>query len=240
MARFDRTDRLDAGLRFDQAAVPVFPSKPRKHSTMSLFKLELRTKTVPAKLALGVSHTTAMTGNASYPAGTRVPTDAQVAAAQLALRTTNDEADAAEVAWKQKNALRDAAEDAWDVVITARANNCEAVTPGDVPALTSTGLPMRAAPAPAGPLGAPQNLRATAGDMPGEDDLMWDALKGSSMNVIEYRVQGTVPWLPAGMVPQSRFTVGGLTPGTLYEFRVHGVGKDGDGPWSDIAVQRAP
>jgi hypothetical protein len=65
------------------------------------------------------------------------------------------------------------------------------VTPGNVAALTSTGLPMKGAPAPAGPLGAPQNLRASAGDMPGEVDLMWDPLKGSSMNVVQHRVQGT-------------------------------------------------
>ena len=31
-----------------------------------------------------------------------------------------------------------------------------------------------------------------------------------------------------------------LVPGALYEFQVHGVGKDGDGPFSDIAVKRAP
>lgn len=240
MARLDRGDRLDAGLHFDRPDVPAVPPQPKKTKLMSLLKLELRSKDVPVKLALGVTHTTAMTGNASYPAGTRIPTDAQFAALQLALKDANDAADAAEVVWKQKNALRNAAEDAWDVGMTQRANNCEAVTPGNVAALTSTGLPMRGGTAPAAALGAPQNLRVTAGDMAGEDDLMWDALKGSSMNVVEQRVQGTVPWLQAGMVQQSKFTVTGLVPGTLYEFRVHGVGKDGNGPWSDIAVQRAP
>ena len=209
---------------------------------MSLFKLELKSRDVPDKVALGVTHTTAMataSAVASYPVATRVPTDAQMAAAQLALKTTNEEADAAEVIWKQKIALRDTAEDAWDVVITARAGNCEAVTPGNVPALTGTGLPMRGAPVASGPLGAPQNLRASSGDMEGAVDLMWNFLKGSASNVVQYRQQGTGPWLQAGIVQQSRFTVLGLTPGVLYEFRVHGVGKDGDGPFSDIAVKRA-
>ena len=207
---------------------------------MSLFKLDLRNKDVPTKVALGVTHTTSMTGNASYPAATRVPTDAQMAAAQLALKTTNEEADAAEVVWKLKNAARNTAEDAWDVVVTARAANCESVTPGNAAALTSTGLPIKGAPAASAPLGAPQNLRATAADVEGGVDLMWDALKGSSSNVLESRVQGTAAWTQAGIVQQSKFTVLGLTPGTLYEFRVHGVGKDGAGPFSDVAVKRAP
>lgn len=207
---------------------------------MSLFKLDLRNKDVVTKLALGGTHITAMTGNASYPAPTRVPTDAQMAAAQAALQTASDEADAAEVIWKQKNAARNMAEDAWDVVLTARASNCEAVTPANVPALTSTGLPMRGAPAGSGPLGAPQNLRATAGDADGSVDLMWDLLKGSSSNVVESRAQGAPAWTLAGIVQQSRFTVLGLTPGTIYEFRVHGVGKDGNGPFSDVTVKRAP
>jgi hypothetical protein len=58
MARFDSSDRLDAGLRFDQPGTPAFPiPKPRK--TMSLFILELRSKNAPAKLALGTAHITA-------------------------------------------------------------------------------------------------------------------------------------------------------------------------------------
>lgn len=207
---------------------------------MSLFKLDLKSKDVPAKLSLGTAHITAMTGNATYPVATRVPTDAQMAAAQAALQTAKNESDAAETTWKEKNAVRRTAEDAWDTIVTARANNCESVTPGNVPALTSTGLPMRSGPAPAGPFGAPQNLRATAGDMEGEVDLMWDALRGSSSNVVESRPQGAAAWVQAGIVRQSKFTVQGLTPGTVYEFRVHGIGKDGDGPWSDVAVKRAP
>ena len=241
MARFDSSDRLDAGLRFDESAAPVLPIPTKHRKLMSLFKLDLKSKKVPEKLALGTAHITAMTGNAAFPAGTRVPTDAQVAAAQAALQSAAAAADGAEVTWKQKNADRRAAEDAWDVAITARANNCEAVTPGNVATLTSTGLPMKGAPAPSGPLGAPQNLRATAGDMIGEVDLMWDALSGSSSNVVQSRLDaGPGEWVQAGVVPQSKFTVTGLTPGAIYEFRVHGVGKDGDGPWSDTAIKRAP
>ena len=231
------------GLRFDEPDVPVFklPVKPIKH--MSLLNLDLGHKTPAKKVDMGQTHITAMTGNATFPAATRVPTDAQVLAAQNKLSAAINAADAAQVIWKQKNAERDQAESEWDTAITARANNCESITPGDVAALTSTGLPMKGAVATPGGamvLGAPQNLRATMGDMNGDIDLMWDRLKGSSTNVIDYREQGTTPWIQAGMVQQSKFMVTGLTSGKTYEFRVHGVGKDGAGPFSDPAVKMAP
>lgn len=240
MARFDSSDRLDAGLRFDQPAGPPPPSQPQSHRTMSLLKLDLRNKNVLAKIELGQTHIAAMTGSADYPAATRVPTDAQFAAAQTALDKANGDADEAETAWKAKIRLRDAAEETWDTVFTARATNCEAVTPGNAAALAGAGLPLRGSPPPSAPMGAPQNLRASEGDMDGEIDLMWDRLKGSASNVVQHRPQGTTAWVQSGMTKKSRFTVTGLTPGTLYEFRVQGIGNEGNGPWSDLAVKRSP
>ena len=74
------------------------------HTVALIVKSGMKSKDVPAKIALGATHTTAMTGNATDPAGTRGPADAQMVAVQLSLQTTNDAADAAEIAWKQKNA----------------------------------------------------------------------------------------------------------------------------------------
>ena len=241
MARFDSSDRLDAGLRFDEAPVVVQP--PTKRSKlMSLFNLALKSKTVAEKLTMGGAHIAAMTGNTHYPPATRVPTDAQKATAQAELQTAADEADAAEIVWKQKNAVRNVKEDIHDQVMTAAANNCEAVTPGDVAALTSTGFPMKGAPQP--PVHSPQapsTLDATAGTMEGTVNLKWSPIKGSAMTVVEFRAQGAPAWTNAGQLTQSKFTVTGLTPGTLYDFRVHGLSKTGEpGPMSDIALVRAP
>jgi hypothetical protein len=186
MVRFDSLARLDAGLRFDQPAGPSLPSQPHRR-TMSLIKLDLQNKDVLEKIELGDTHTAAMVGNANYPDAKRVPTDAEVAAALQALKDRKADTDAAELAWKEQLRLRNEAEDGFDVVITARANNCEAITPGNAAALAGVGLPLRAEPVAAGPLGAPQNLRATMGDMDAEIDLMWDRLKGSASNVVEYR-----------------------------------------------------
>lgn len=150
--RFDSSPplRMDQGLRFDSGPVTP-PIQPKlRNRTMTKFKLELKQKTVAEKIALGINHITAMTGNASYPSGTRVPTDAQVQTAQDELAAADAAVDAAKTVWENKIASRDAKEEAWDTVITARANNCEAVTPNDLVALSSTGFPMRL---PAGPMG---------------------------------------------------------------------------------------
>jgi hypothetical protein len=208
---------------------------------MSAFKLDLRNKSVDEIISLSTGHITSMTGNADYPAPTRVPTDAAFAAGLAALQTARDEADAAETIWKQKNAIRDAAEDAQKQLITARANNCEAVTPGNIPALTGTGLPIKGAASSAPALTAPQNVRATAGDQEGEVDLMWDSQLGAVSNLVQYKEHLLAgDWLDGGAVTQSKTSIPGLVPGKQYAFRVRAVGKDGPGPWSDETVKRSP
>ena len=39
---------------------------------------------------------------------------------------------------------------------------------------------------------------------------------------------------------QSKMVVTGLTPGAAYVFRIRAIGAAGAGPWSDIALRRAP
>ena len=46
-------------------------------------------------------------------------------------------------------------------------------------------------------------------------------------------------WAQVGMVSRGRFTVTGLTSGTLYSFRVTAVGKVGEGPLSETIVAKA-
>jgi hypothetical protein len=241
MAQFDQHQRLDSGLRFDQ--ISVKPVAKRK-STMSILKLELRSKTVPEKIALGVTHLAQMAKPeviAIYPVLKREPDDADLAAAQADLVSTNAEADAAEVVWKQKNAARDAAEAVWDVKMTARGNNLESRTPGDRVSLAMTGLPLRGAPAPAGPIGAPQNFRASMGDMAGEIDVMCDANNAASSLTVKYREHGTTgDYIVAGSTTKSKYTVTGLVSGKTYGFLAQFLGNDGPGPWSDETVKMAP
>jgi hypothetical protein len=208
---------------------------------MNAFKLELRSKTILQKLAMGAAHIAAMDGNANYPVATRVPTDAQFLAAQEKLRATAEAAKAAENAWRAALATRAARAAEWDRVILARASHCEAVTPGNLVALATTGLPLRSPRSPVGPLPAPANLRATMSDMAGQIHLQWEALRGASTFIVECREHGSPqPWQLVKILKQCRCTSTGHTSGKTYSFRVRALGTQGEGPWSDESVKMAP
>lgn len=234
---------MDTSLRYDTEPMPPVVVTQRKHTKhMSFFKLELKIKTVLQKLAMGLNHIAAMTGNANYPQATRVPADAQFQTAQDELQAANDAADLLESQWKAANVLRDQKEVAWDMLITARANNCEAVTPGDLTKLATTGLPLKGAPVSVGDLPAPGDLKAAMSEHTGQIDLQWTPVYGASIYEIEcmeHAVPGAV-WQAVKTVTQSKYTVTGLTSGKHYAFRVRAVGPKGAGPWSDEAVKMAP
>lgn len=208
---------------------------------MTKFKLALFGKKPNDKIALGATHIAAMTCNANYPAPTRVPTDAQVQTAQDDLSAAQAAVDAAEIAWKQAIQTRDAKEVVWDTVITARANNCEAVTPNDAAALQSTGFPLRSSGGPVGALPAPGDFRATPTDNEGVIELRCKRVKGASSYEWECRLHdGNPPWQAVKTSTTTKIQATGLTPGAVYAFRVRAIGSAGPGTWSDEAVERAP
>ena len=192
--RFDSPGQLlDTGLRFDSGpGLSPYQPKPKPNS-MTKFKLELKGKKTTDKLTMGTTHITAMTGNANYPVPTRVPTDADVQTAQTDLATAHAAVDAAETVWKQKIQFREQKEAVWDSVITARAGNCESVTPNDLSALASTGFPLRTPAGPVGDLPAPGDLRAKAGDNEGHIDLRCNPVQGARSYEWQCRVRVAVP-----------------------------------------------
>lgn len=241
--RYDSTPRLrmDQGLRYDSEPGPSLNQPKLRSKYMTKFKLELFKKKPVDKLALGVTHITAMTGNTNYPVATRVPTDAQMQAAQDDLAAAQAEVDAAEVAWKQKIQIRDQKEAAWDMVITARANNCEAVTPTDLAALQSTGFPLRSAGGPVGDLPAPGDLRAVPLDFEGQVDLRCKTVKGAGSYEWECKLHSDAGvWAQVKISLGASIRVTGLTPLAQYAFRVRAIGSAGPGAWSDEVVVRAP
>ena len=126
-------------------------------------------------------------------------------------------------------------------MITARANNCEAVTPNDTAALASTGFPLRASQSPVGQLPAPGDVKAVASKNEGEIDVRCVTVTGASTYEWQLRVHdGSAAWGPLETGTKTRVKATGLTPGVVFAFRVRAIGSAGPGTWSDEATERAP
>ena len=126
-----------------------------------------------------------------------------------------------------------------DGLLTTEAATIESATGGDEAKILSTGAPIKGQRQPAGPMGAPQNLSATGGDLEGTIDAHWDPEKGAASYVGEYSLSPTGPFTQFYVGSKSSATAAGLVSGTIYYSRVRAVGASGPGPWSDIAQRRA-
>lgn len=245
MPRFDSHAHFDQHETYDSGSGPA-PWKPQirtNHKAMK-FKLELGKKTVEEKLTLGTQHINASTAEPAatfFPAASRVPLNAAMQVFQDDLQTAADEVASAEVVWKQKIQARDVKVAEWDQALTARAAYYEAAMPNNLEALSSVGLPLRAAPAPVGDLPAPTNLRGTPRDIAGQVDLRCKTVKGAGSYEWECKLH-----TDAGVWEQVKISLGAsirvtsLTSLTLYAFRVRAIGSAGPGAWSDEVVVRAP
>jgi hypothetical protein len=101
---------------------------------------------------------------------------------------------------------------------------------------------VRGAAAPVGVPGAPIGLLAQMGEMSGQIVLSWSKVHGANSYVVECRQHDNAAsaWALAKIVTAARLKLDGLTPGTVYAFRVKAVGAAGEGPWSDETVKMAP
>ena len=114
---------------------------------------------------------------------------------------------------------------------------------GDEQIILSSGFEVRKTPEPIGHLPEPQNLSAKVAGIPGMIDLNWRAIYGAGSYVIE--INSGDPndpngWSIVTSVKKSKATISGLTTGTVYWFRVYGVGAAGNGDMSDPAKSVAP
>lgn len=236
MATFDSGLRFDSGARYDGGPPPV-PIQPPKR--MAKPKLELKKKTDDAFQNFVDAVLAAMTGNANFP--TPMPALADVTTQQTAFKTALADQKAAKIALTQATVTKDDARDALEVLVTHLANYVEIASGGDEAKILSAGLQVRTPAAPVGAVTAPGDLAATAGDNEGEVDLSCDPVAGASSYEWQCRLhQDGAAWQPAKTSTNSRITVSGLTPGTMYAFRVRALGSAGPGPWSDEATKRAP
>jgi hypothetical protein len=205
---------------------------------MAKVVLALSGLSIPDKVQKVRQFVTKMTGNASFP--TPDPPLADVTAAVNKLESDYNDAQGkrqtAQAATNQQNLSEAEA----DRLTTALGGYVDGVAKGDDAKILSAGMSTKAAATPVGPLPAVSNLSAAGGDMDGEVDLNWQPLKGAKSYTVVKSTTGNVgnaaDWTPAATGTKSKATVGSLTSGTRYWFRVAAIGSAGQGPWSDPAT----
>lgn len=232
MAFYDSTATYDAGLRYD-APVPNLPKKMAKP------KLELKKRTLSGLSDFVASIVSALTGNPNF--ATPTPPLASVSAKLAEYDTALAESIATSNAARLATSTLEQRRSELEALVTHLAGYVEAASGGDELKILTAGMQVKSLGAPVGPLPAPGNLNATAGDNEGTVDLGWEPVEGAVSYQVECKLHTDAGvWEAVKTVTSSKMTVPSLTPGTLYAFRVRAVGAAGQGPWSDEAVRRAP
>lgn len=207
---------------------------------MSKIKLNLASLTISEKIARAQQIVSALTGNANF-----ISPQPSLSSVTSAINNLNAAFAAAQTARsdaKNKTTIQSQMEEALDGALSQLANYVESISGDDETKITSAGMDVREAKSAVGDLTAPTGLEAAAGDRDGEIDLTWDKVKGAVSYVIERSADPptATSWSHAAVATRSQTTVGGLTSGTKYWFRVAAVGTNGQSPWSDPATKLAP
>jgi hypothetical protein len=176
----------------------------------------------------------ALTGNANFPMTNPSLVELQEKETELEEAVLEAESGA-----RNKIAARNDVVGKVKQLLTTLATDINLQSNGNVVKALTSGFPQRAAKTPAGLLPAPANARGRAlGN--GRIVTNWGGLKGRNA----YRVYSTIDpnmqpvWDMRGETSKNRLVIEGLSPGTLYYFRIVGVNNFGEGAFSDVVAIR--
>lgn len=131
-------------------------------------------------------------------------------------------------------------ENELDKKITLLAAYVESKAKGDIEAIHSAGMEVRADSVPVGIPGRViiKSLRETMNF--GEIKIYWEKIKGAKFYNIEYSESKDTNWKLYDSTTKTKILITKLKSGTKYWFRVQGIGSAGKGAYSDPAVKYAP
>lgn len=208
---------------------------------MALVKLGWNRMSVAEKLIKGDYIVAQMTANvATFP--TPLPSIEDVTVAITALR---DAATAAEAGGYVLTFEKNQAQDALDELIRQLMAYVQNVSGGSVETILLSGMEVRRNPEPTPAPSQVQTLNALPSRTSGQIDLTWDTLGRGIVYQVEMWVDGKNDdegfWSKLATPSKSKYTVSGLSTGTVYRFRVAGIGTDDRvGPFSQDATSVAP
>jgi predicted phage tail protein len=204
---------------------------------MSNIASNISNLTVPEKIVKGQKIITMSTGNPNVP-GNTAPL-ATLSAAQSALVAANNAAEEAREVSKQRTAARDTTLAAWAVAVTGLAAFTENATGGNADKILTTGFDVRADPVPPQPVEQIVNVKVSFNGTPGYSDVTWKREVHSDAYVVQCSPEPITDtsWKNSGTVTEPKFSGNGATPGQKCWYRVAGVNRLGQGPWSEPALR---
>ena len=207
---------------------------------MSIVKLDWHRKSADQKLTKGAFISQQMALNVAAFATPNPP----LADLDVALTNLNKTNIAAQAGGYALTFAKNEAEKVLDSIISQLMAYVQNISGGDEAIILLSGMEVRKTPSPLPDPEQVQNLDAFPTRTAGKVKLTWDRLD----HVSNYQVEmwkdddkGGGFWDKEGTPSKSQFEVSGLVTGTVYRFRVAGIGKDDIlGPYSQEASSVAP
>ncbi len=206
---------------------------------MAKVKLGLNNLTVSEFILKVQFIISSMTGNGNFP--TPEPPLADVQTNLDALIVLTEQAANRD---KVKVALRKEQHKVVEGMCVQLAAYVQSASKGDLDKILSSGFEVIERGGPVGLLPAPQDLRVKSEQgFSGQLRLEWKRVHGASSYIVQQTTANPAdpdsPWTDVGHPQKSKYTAEGLTPGTVYSFRVIAVGADGLGAASTAVSQMA-
>jgi hypothetical protein len=220
-------------------------------------RLLLSTKTFAAFDEFVATIIAMLTGNINFPI-----TEPPLAAFQAKADEYHDAVVAAENGNKQQRQFRKQKRGELHIMTTDLAWDVASRSSGDLAIYLTSGFDYKRQRVPAGDLSAPANNRLGYTENSGELINRHNKVKGALLYVVMVGItavptdvpvtailaSGPTPgpapgqdWWLAGVSSSTKFTIKGLTPGTMYYSRCLAIGSGGSkvGPWSSVVGKMA-
>jgi hypothetical protein len=204
---------------------------------MAQIAINVSKLSIAAGLVRGQEIINLSTDNPAVPGNAALLT--VLSSAQTALDAANVAFEEARQNCRELKSDRDDKLAAWRNALTGLAAFTESATGGDATKILSTGFAIKAQPVPPNPVEQILNVRVSFNGEPGKSIVNWKA----DASADAYRVQCCQDpieddgWEDMGVVAEPKFTGNGAIPGKKCWYRVAGVNRLGQGPWSEPALR---
>lgn len=207
---------------------------------MARVRLGLGKLSVTDKIARGRHIVTRLTSNAAFP--TPHPPLTEVTTALDELEAASAQVQSAKSEVTTRVGAQDNAERKVDQVLARLGSYVESVAGNDDTLITAAGMDVKGARTPATVPIIPQGVAATAGEHEGEIVLSWKPVSNAYSYIIESSLDPATAssWTHVGIATSATKTIGSLTTGKRYWFRVRAVGPAGESGWSEHATKVVP